>query len=52
MEDVKEEMNIKEMSLAAEWLREHGHTDAEVLEFLDYIAQRPVKVREKPQEKE
>lgn len=51
MED-KEKMNTKEMSLASEWLRAHGHTDAEVLEFLDYIAQRPVKVTEKPKEKE
>ena len=43
--------NTKEMSLAAEWLKVHGHTDAEVLEFLDFIAQKPVKA-EKPKEKE
>lgn len=51
MEDL-EKMNTKEMSLAAEWLKAHGHTDTEVLEFLDYIAQRPVKVAEKNQTKE
>ena len=51
MEDL-EKMNTKEMSLAAEWLKAHGHTDAEVLEFLDYIAQRPVKATEKNQTKE
>ncbi|MCD7866820.1 MAG: hypothetical protein LUG62_01165 [Clostridiales bacterium] len=47
--EVNEEMTTKEMSLAAEWLRAQGHTDAEVLEFLDFIAQRPVKaVKEEP----
>ena len=51
MEVVKENMNTKEMSLAAEWLKVHGHTDAEVIEFLDFIAQKPVKA-ERPQEKE
>ena len=51
MEVIKEDMNTKEMSLAAEWLKVHGHTDAEVLEFLDFIAQKPVKA-EKPKEKE
>lgn len=52
MEDFKEEMTTKEMSLAAEWLRAHGHSDAEVIEFLDYIAQRPVKAEKKEQTKE
>ena len=51
MEAIREDMNTKEMSLAAEWLKVHGHTDAEVLEFLDFIAQKPVKA-EKPKEKE
>ena len=51
MEVIKEDMNTEEMSLAAEWLKVHGHTDAEVLEFLDFIAQKPVKA-EKPKEKE
>ena len=45
MEVIREDMNTKEMSLAAEWLKVHGHTDAEVLEFLDFIAQKPVKAR-------
>lgn len=49
MEGIREDMNTKEMSLAAEWLKVHGHTDAEVLEFLDFIAQKPVKA-EKPKE--
>ena len=51
MEVIREDMNTKEMSLAAEWLKVHGHTDSEVLEFLDFIAQKPVKA-EKPKEKE
>ena len=50
MEVIREDMNTKEMSLATEWLKVHGHTDAEVLEFLDFIAQKPVKA-EKPKEK-
>lgn len=52
MENKKEKMNTKEMSLAAEWLKAHGYTDAEVVEFINYIAQRPVKVKEEKTEKE
>ncbi|MDO4649350.1 MAG: hypothetical protein Q4B26_11940 [Eubacteriales bacterium] len=52
-EEIKEEMTTKEMSLAAEWLRAHGHTDEEIIEFLDFIAQRPVKaVKEETKTKE
>lgn len=49
MEVIREDMNTKEMSLAAEWLKAHGHTDAEVLEFLDFIAQKPRRAAEDSQ---
>lgn len=31
-------MTPKEMDNLADWLKAHGHTDAEVLECLKYIA--------------
>ena len=52
MEELKEDMNTKEMNLAAEWLKAHGHTDAEVLEFLDFIAQKPMRATENTHTKE
>ena len=52
MEELKEDMNTKEMNLAAEWLKAHGHTDAEVLESLDFIAQKPMRATENIHTKE
>ena len=50
MEVTNEEMTTKELSLAAEWLRAHGHTDEEIIDFLDFIAQRHVKAKKEESE--
>ncbi|MCD8012166.1 MAG: hypothetical protein LUG99_03145 [Lachnospiraceae bacterium] len=39
MDEYSDEMNTLEMSLASEWLRAHGHSDDEVIDFIHYIAQ-------------
>jgi len=39
VDEYNDEMNTLEMSLASEWLRAHGHSDDEVIDFIHYIAQ-------------
>lgn len=38
MEDF--EMSSQDIARLIEWLRQHGHTDAEIVECLEYISKR------------
>ena len=35
-----EEMSATDISRLIEWLRNHGHTDAEIVECLEYITKK------------
>ncbi len=35
---MEEEMTKSELGALIEWLKKHGHTDAEIVECLEYIS--------------